>query len=64
MVHLVDVARQPDLTRLIALRSGVRHESPQVVVLCDGQVRWSASHFGITAEAVRHATAAISTTQT
>ena len=64
VVHLIDVARQSDLARLIAAQTGVRHESPQVLVLCGGQVCWAASHAAITAEAVRHATAAGSATQT
>jgi hypothetical protein len=31
---------------------GVAHESPQVIVLRNGQVVWNASHFSITAQAV------------
>jgi hypothetical protein len=33
----------------------VRHESPQVIVLRAGRAAWSASHFRITADAVRGA---------
>ena len=54
-VSLVDVAAAPQLSRAIAERTGVRHESPQVLVLRDGQVTWSASHRAITADDVRHA---------
>lgn len=54
-VHLVDAARQPELSRRIALRTGVRHESPQVLVLRDGAAVWSASHRAITADAVMRA---------
>ena len=57
-VHLVDVARQHDLSRAIAQRTGVRHESPQVFVLRDGRAAWSASHHTITAAAVSLAVAA------
>ena len=51
-VCLIDVARQRSLSRLIADRTGVRHESPQVLVLRDGVAVWTASHWAITAEAV------------
>jgi bacillithiol system protein YtxJ len=51
-VALVDVARQPALSRTIAERTGVRHESPQVLVLRGGVAVWSASHRAITAAAV------------
>lgn len=51
-VMLVDVSRERSLTRQIQDRTGVRHESPQVIVLRDGQPSWSASHFEITTDAV------------
>lgn len=54
-VHLVDVAHQQNLSRRIALRTGVRHESPQVLVLHDGAAVWSASHRAITTDAVQQA---------
>ncbi|MBC8031287.1 MAG: bacillithiol system redox-active protein YtxJ [Pyrinomonadaceae bacterium] len=49
----VQVARQ--LSREIEAKLGVRHESPQVIVLNKGQVAWNASHYKITAEAVAEA---------
>jgi bacillithiol system protein YtxJ len=54
-VRLIDVSRQRDVTRELAQRTGIRHESPQVIVLRDGAATWSASHFRITAEAVAKA---------
>ncbi|MEX1158346.1 MAG: monothiol bacilliredoxin BrxC family protein [Thermomicrobiales bacterium] len=51
-VTLVDVSREKALTRLIQSRTGVRHESPQIIILRDGQSAWSATHFAITADAV------------
>jgi monothiol bacilliredoxin len=56
-VALVEVQRARPLSAEIENRLGVEHESPQVIVLSNGQVVWSASHFSITAEAV---TAAVS----
>jgi bacillithiol system protein YtxJ len=59
-VMLVDVSRERTLTREIQSRTGVRHESPQVIVFRDGQPTWSASHFQITTEAVQAATNGVS----
>ncbi len=50
--YLVDVSRQHDLSDAIEARTGVRHESPQALILRDGRVAWDASHFAITAEGV------------
>lgn len=51
-VALVEVQRARPLSTEIERRLGVAHESPQVIVLSQGQVVWNASHFQITAEAV------------
>jgi bacillithiol system protein YtxJ len=34
----------------VAARFGIRHETPQAILLREGRVVWSASHFRITAE--------------
>jgi len=57
-VALVEVQRARDLSREIENRLGVTHESPQVIVLRNGQVAWNASHFKITATAVAAAVSA------
>lgn len=54
-VALVVVQRSRELSRRVEERTGVRHESPQALVLRAGQPVWSASHFDITAEAVERA---------
>lgn len=54
-VPLVDVRFAQDVSRTIATRTGIRHESPQVIVLRDGAPVWSASHYGITTNDVRAA---------
>ena len=54
-VALVEVQRARDLSAEIEQRLGVAHESPQVIVLRNGQVVWNASHFNITADAVAKA---------
>ncbi len=52
---LVDVTSGQALSHAIEERTGVRHESPQVIVLRHGKVAWHASHFAITARAVADA---------
>ena len=54
-VALVEVQRARDLSGEIENRLGVTHESPQVIILRNGQVAWNASHFKITAGAVAEA---------
>ena len=51
-VALIEVQRARELSTEIENRLGVAHESPQVIVLRNGQVVWNASHFRITAAAV------------
>jgi len=51
-VYMVDVVRDRALSQEIATRLGVRHESPQVIVVVDGAAAWDASHGAITAHAL------------
>ena len=55
---LLDVRTVPALAGEVERRTGVRHESPQAIVLRGGRVVWSASHFAITEAAVAQAIAA------
>lgn len=58
-VRVIDVIGQRPLSREIASRFGIEHESPQVLILRDGELAWSASHSSITptslSDAVRRA---------
>ena len=54
-VSLIEVQKARELSNEIEARLGVRHESPQVIVLRNGQVVWNASHFKITSDAVAKA---------
>ena len=54
-IALVDVAEAKVLTRSIEERTGVKHESPQVLILRGGRARWAASHGSITHQAVGEA---------
>src|SRR5687767_1819757 len=51
-VTLVVVQRARDVSSEIASRTGIRHESPQAIVLRNGEAVWSASHYDITSDAV------------
>ena len=50
--YLVDVSRQHDVKRAVETQTGVRHESPQAIIVRNGKAVWDASHFAITAEDV------------
>ena len=54
-IALVVVQRARELSRRVAEQTGIQHESPQTIILRNGQAVWSASHFDITAEAVAQA---------
>jgi bacillithiol system protein YtxJ len=60
-VYLISVRRQRDVARHVAQCTGIRHESPQIVVLRRGDVLASASHDAITAEWIASAIASNST---
>jgi len=53
--YLVDVRVQRSVSQQIAARSGVEHESPQILAFQRGAVVWNASHDDITAEALARA---------
>ena len=44
----VDVVDQRELARWIADRTGVVHQSPQVILFRDGVAVWNASHSSVT----------------
>ena len=54
-VGIVAVQAARDVSNEIETRTGIEHESPQVFVMMNGRVVWSASHRGVNAEAVERA---------
>ena len=50
--HLIDVIKHRSLSLSIAEKLGVRHESPQVIVVKNGSVVHDASHMNIKSEKV------------
>ncbi len=51
----VDVSRQHDLSREIERRTGIRHESPQLILIRDGSAVWDASHSSIDRKSIERA---------
>lgn len=44
----IEVVAERPLARAVAERAGIRHESPQAILLERGRARWNASHGAIT----------------
>jgi bacillithiol system protein YtxJ len=49
-VYLVDVREQRPLSMQTAEHFGIRHESPQIIVVKNGRPAWDGSHSSITAD--------------
>lgn len=56
-VNILVVQMAREVSRELANLTGVRHETPQVIVLRDGKAVWNASHFDVQAVAVAEAVA-------
>jgi bacillithiol system protein YtxJ len=54
-VSLIVMQRSRDTSAEIERRTGIRHESPQVIIVRNGAAVWNASHWSITAKAVERA---------
>lgn len=54
-VVLVEVQSAREVSRDLADMTGIRHESPQVIVFKNGKAVWNASHFDVKARAVAKA---------
>ena len=52
---LVTVQTHREVSNAVARKLGVRHETPQALLVRDGQVVWTASHFRVTANAMLEA---------
>jgi len=53
----IDVIGQRPLSLGVAERTGVKHESPQAIVIRGGKVAWHESHLAITVKALEEAVA-------
>jgi bacillithiol system protein YtxJ len=54
-IALIDVEKDHALSQALAARLGVKHESPQVIVVRDGQPVYAASHWSISPDDVTRA---------
>jgi bacillithiol system protein YtxJ len=54
-VALVVVQQARDVSHAVETITGIRHESPQAIILRNGQPVWSASHYEINSDAVAQA---------
>jgi bacillithiol system protein YtxJ len=54
-VVLIEVQRAGDLSSEIVERTGIQHESPQVIILRNGKAVWHASHWQVTSAALEQA---------
>jgi bacillithiol system protein YtxJ len=52
-VFLVKVIEHKPISEFIAKQTGVKHESPQMILLHDGKAVWNTSHEAITGDALR-----------
>jgi bacillithiol system protein YtxJ len=59
-VNILEVQSARDVSRELANLTGIRHETPQVIVLRDGKAVWNASHFDVTAGDVAKAVKSLS----
>lgn len=51
-LYLIDVIWQRDISNAIATLLKVRHESPQALLLKDGNVVWKGSHWDVSAQEI------------
>ena len=49
-MNILEVQSAREISRELANLTGVRHETPQVIVLRDGKAVWNASHFDVTGQ--------------
>ncbi len=59
-VYVVLVRQQREVSAAIAAHFALRHESPQVLLVEGGQVRWHGSHFRVTPGDIEAALARLS----
>jgi bacillithiol system protein YtxJ len=56
---MVTVQTHRDISNAIAAKLGVRHETPQAILVHGGRVIWTASHFGVNAAELQKALAGV-----
>lgn len=54
-IHVIDVSDSHEVGREVEELVGIRHESPQVMIISNGGVTWHASHWDITLRGLQDA---------
>ena len=54
-VNILEVQSARAISNEVADLTGIRHETPQVIILRDGKAVWNASHFDVVAADVMKA---------
>jgi bacillithiol system protein YtxJ len=54
-VALIVVQQSRDVSGEVEKRTGVRHETPQIIIVRNGEAVWDASHWAIKSDAVESA---------
>jgi bacillithiol system protein YtxJ len=52
---MVTVQTHREVSNAVATRLGIRHETPQAILIQDGRAVWSASHFRVRAAEIQKA---------
>lgn len=52
-VYFLDLISYRDISNAVAVKFGVDHQSPQVLIIKDGKAVFDASHFGIDYEEIK-----------
>lgn len=52
---LIEVQTARAVSNAFAERTGIRHQSPQAILLRDAQVAWQASHYQISVQSLKRA---------
>lgn len=52
---LIEIQKARELSNDVSGRTGIRHESPQALLIRNGEVTWHASHFKIRADTLKAA---------
>lgn len=53
--YMVKVIESRPISNAVEQQLAIRHQSPQLILVKDGQAVWSASHYGIHADAIADA---------
>ena len=56
---MVTVQTDREISNAVATRLGIRHQTPQAIVVKDGRAVWAASHFHVNATEIRKALEAV-----